>query len=382
MRSSDSKVAPVQAHDGQPRAGAAAAREAILRTIRERWREYFPDLADCSPPEVLASPQSAEHGYSVIHAYTLCFRERRARLGIIAKLRRGSYWSMAEGAGALRRAASLAKMEYRELSAAHRFFSNRAGPCGVVRPLDYIEEQNALLIERARGRDLGLLVTEDGPEIAGQLIRTGKWLRHFHDDVHRRFEHPWSPEDFGAALGTRTADLVRLGVPRTVVGEIEAAVLGSAEAFRGRETPGSTLHGDYKLRHVWATRDAIQVLDFGNVHEGDCYEDVAAMLVELRVLCLARPFASPASADRYARAFLQGYFGEDRIPPLLHCYVIESLAKKWSRRLLRWTGHPVAGAVQAGLERLGLKGAVDRLWLDRWFIRAIHVELERLETHA
>jgi aminoglycoside phosphotransferase (APT) family kinase protein len=135
------------------------------------------------------------------------------------------------------------------------------------------------------------------------------------------------------------------------------------------------LHGDYKLRHVWADRGSIQVFDFGNVHAGDCYADVASFLVELSVLRLGSPSFDSKKIDRYSEAVLSGYFTTER-PPLLGFYTVEALLKKWMRRLRSWSRTAMVSRLQMGARRVGAAPLVERLYLDRWFMARVRESLD------
>jgi hypothetical protein len=136
----------------------------------------------------------------------------------------------------------------------------------------------------------------------------------------------------------------------------------------------SLIHGDCKLRHVWATEDSIQVLDFGNTKTGDSWIDPAALVVELCLYSLwSRRLDSSGKADDI-RTLLRAYF--DGPPPLaFSLYVVDCLLKKWHRRLRRWgPGRGISG-LQRSLQRAGLAHRVDRLYVDRWFTSQIEAWL-------
>lgn len=356
-------------------------RRGILEIIRDRWRRYFPDLCGSSPPRVTMPREAREHGYSIIQEYAVIFDEAAVRRDVIAKVRRGALWGSVGDGGTAGKASSLARMEFEELSRAYRFFKRLGGDCQVIRPIAHLETYNAVIIEKAGGQDLGELVRRGEPGLTRQFERCGRWLRHFHIDVHSRHEEAWNLECYEDAIRHRAAALAALGVRTNLLDGLLEKILAKARAFRGCAVPASVLHGDLKLRHVWGRASGIEVLDFGNVHEGECYKDVAAFLVELLVLTLGRPLGGRPQ-DGYSQAFLDGYLRGEAPSLLLHHYIVESLLKKWSRRLRRWTNDPVSSLVQRGLEAIRVKNAVDRLWLDRWFRQAIEGQLALIEGRS
>ena len=173
----------------------------------------------------------------------------------------------------------------------------------------------------------------------------------------------------------RRETLLALGVSAGQLDPLLGHVLQVARTCRQREVPCSLLHGDYKLRHIWASHEFIQVFDFGNVHPGPCYVDVAAFLVELSVLKLGHPWFESRRVHGYTETFLRGYFSMQP-PQLLGLYVVEALLKKWVRRRRTWSRTSVASTLHMCLRQVGAKALVERWYLDRWFATRIHESLE------
>jgi hypothetical protein len=278
-------------------------------------------------------------------------------------------------------APELLKREFEELSRANRYFQARADGLRVVRPFDYFEELNTVLIEKASGADLGVLARTDQAGALAAFARCGQWLRAFHDEVHDARNRPWTVGKFEQRLTKRREKLVALGVPSDQLDPLLYQVLGASHACQERGVPQSLLHGDYKLRHVWASPGSIQVFDFGNVHVGDCYVDVASFLVELGVLRLGSPWFDAQRVSRYCEAFLSGYFPGGP-PPVLNLYVVDGLLKKWIRRLRMWSRTAVVARLHTYARRVGANALVDRWYLDRWFAARVRESLETLGRAA
>ena len=117
------------------------------------------------------------------------------------------------------------------------------------------------------------------------------------------------------------------------------------------------------------------MFDFGNVHHGPAYVDVAAFLVELSVLKLGHPWFEADRVHRYTEAFLRAYFPMQP-PPLLSFFVVEALLKKWMRRRRTWSRTSTASTLHTCVRRLGAKSLVERWYLDRWFVTRIREALE------
>jgi hypothetical protein len=259
----------------------------IRGRIEDCWPTYFPSLATRPAPEIVCR-RAAERGFSVTFEYELRFAQSSAE-HVFVKVRRDSR-NGAYLAHEVTQAPELLRLEYEELSRAHRYFSGRAGGLRVVRPIDYCEDLNAVIIEKASGRDLGLAAHRDVAAAMVAMRQCGQWLRAFHERVHKTRPRTWTVGEFETRVTNRREKLLALGVPAGQLDPLLAEVMKAARSCRQRETPWSLLHGDYKLRHIWASPGSIQVFDFGNVHTGPCYVDVAAFLVELSALKLGHPW--------------------------------------------------------------------------------------------
>jgi Ser/Thr protein kinase RdoA (MazF antagonist) len=181
--------------------------------------------------------------------------------------------------------------------------------------------------------------------------------------------------EFETRVTNRREKLLALGVPAGQLDPLLAEVMKAARSCRQRETPWSLLHGDYKLRHIWASPGSIQVFDFGNVHTGPCYVDVAAFLVELSALKLGHPWFEWQTVHHYTDTFLRAYFPMQP-PQLLGLFVTEALLKKWMRRRRTWSRTRVGSTLHACVKHIGAKSLIERWYLDRWFIARVRESLD------
>ncbi len=359
----------------------AQADDNLEQKIRARietcWPKYYPSLATRPAPEIVCH-RTVERGFSVMFEYELKFGRPRSEF-VMVKVRRDSKFGayMPED---VTQAPQLLRLEFDELSRAERYFERRDNGLRVVRALDHCEELNAVVIEKASGTDLGVLARTNEEEALAAFRRCGQWLRAFHEKIHTARPRVWTEGEFEARLNKRREKLLALGVADRHLDPLLREAVRLARACRQREVPHSLLHGDYKLRHIWAGPDSIQVFDFGNVHTGPCYVDVAAFLVELSVLKLGHPWFDTERGRRYAETFLYGYF-PGQPPQLLGLFTVEALMKKWMRRRRTWSRTPIASTLQTCVRRIGAKSLVDRWVLDRWFCARIRESLEMV-VHA
>jgi hypothetical protein len=356
-----------------PPASDDRLQDEIRQRLADRWRAYFPARAAGPAPEIVCRNGARSRGFSVMWEYELAFAEGRSEF-VLAKSRRDSRFGpyMPHEVTV---APELLRREFDELSRAHRHFRRHADGLRVVRPFDYFEDLNTVVIERASGRDLGVLARTHPKTSLAAFRLCGQWLRAFHADVHAARRQHWMIEEFEGRLIRRREQLLGAGVPAAQLDPLCRQIVAVAQACRQREMPASMLHGDYKLRHIWASRGSIQVFDFGNVHEGHCYVDVAAFLVELSALRLGHPWFDRQTLAKYTETFLHGYFAAPG-PQLLGLYIVEALLKKWVRRRRTWSRTAAASRVQTCVRRVGAKGLVERWYLDRWFIARINESLQ------
>ena len=348
-------------------------RQEICEQIERRWAGYFPSRPDATTPEVVCH-RTRSHGFSVLFEYEV----KCPGIGsehVIAKVRRDSRFGPYRGPE-VTRAPQLLRLEFEELSRAYQYFQDLNAGLGVVRPFDYLEEQNTVLIEKASGRDLGQLLDQfDDASLLTTFTQCGQWLRAFHQNIHQESTRIWTKAEFEPRLMKRRQKLLEQGVPTARVDGLLSVAADVPLGSKLHEVPYSVLHGDYKLRHIWASGGTIQVLDFGNVHPGDCYVDVAYFLVELSVLRLGSPWFDSKKVNRYSRAFLDGYFTTEP-PPLVGFYVVEALLKKWARRLRSWSRTSMASRFQACAKKAGVAPLVERGYIDRWFDARVREALD------
>jgi hypothetical protein len=281
------------------------------------------------------------------------------------------------------RAIEKGRIEWRELTKAYDHFATMTGGLRVVRPVGYIDSCHALLVKKAAGNELAKLI---GARVSGEtvaLTRAGRWLSIFHAGLHELSDREWTPAWCAACLDERKARFVSQNAPRQLWEPLFDCVQAHAGRTPSRSVPRSMLHGDFRLRHIWATPEGIEVLDFGNAHEGDCYADVAALTVELMMVQFGRPIGARRRADVYLRAFLRAYF-PDGPPPVFWFYVIDRLFKKWGRWLVRWNSPAkeawLAATLQQCVRLVNGAALMNEVYVSRWFAGRILEALGRTEN--
>lgn len=358
--------------DSQIAEGLASISADLQAHVLDRWRAYFPARASASPPDVQLTVR--HFGFSVLFEGMLTFPADARPERFMVKVRRNQRYGSIVPDDVNDRTLLLARKEYDEHVRAYQFFLNAPAELSVVRPIDYIERYHAFVVEHAAGRDLSKIVRSGEPIAVRSLERCGAWWRAFHDDLQQAQRCAWTADRLDRRLARRLERLRAIGAPVSLIAQLERDARAVARRVGPCQVPVSVIHGDCKLRHVWASPTGIQVLDFGNTKKGDSWMDPASLIAELSLYSLWSPRLHTASHLALMQAVVAGYFG-DHPPAAFWLYVADSLFKKWHRRLRNWGPGPGMMRIRRSLKRVRLDAPVERLYIDRWFATQIRAWL-------
>jgi hypothetical protein len=365
---SDSSVQPKEVAAGDPQMVSALAAE-LREYVMERWATYYPGRT--SVPVITLTPR--HFGFSVIFQVDLEFAAAGSERFMIKIRRQHKHGSFVRDE-LTERTLALSLAEFNEHVAAYGFFSGKPDGLSVVRPLDFIESHNAFVVEHAIGNDLSKLVRAGSPVVASAMRRCGLWWRMFHHELHGARDRPWEPEIIDEMIERRMVRLRKIGAPADTLDKVREEIRTASHRVRAVPVPVSLVHGDCKLRHVWATADGIQVLDFGNAKVGDSWMDPAAVVVELSLYSLWSRRMDSATKAAEMRMLLHAYF-EGPPPAAFALYVVDCLLKKWHRRLRNWGSGAGLNRLRRSLKTAGLDAPLERLYIDRWFTTQIRAWL-------
>jgi Ser/Thr protein kinase RdoA (MazF antagonist) len=330
---------------------------------------------------VVASQPARVQQRSALFEYTIICANPSPSVALIAKIHRHARASEDPNV-CVTAAIEDGRAEWRELSNAYPYFASQGDGLGMVRPIAYIEPYHALLVKKASGHELAKVIAAGGSGVTPALARAGRWLSRFHAGLHALSSREWTPTWYATCLDARRSRFLSVEASRGLWEPLLDRVQANAQQVSPQSIPRSVLHGDFRLRHIWASPDSIEVLDFGNVHEGDCYADVASLVVELMMARLGRPFVSRRLVDEYIGTFLQAYF-QGQPPRIVEYYVIDRLFKKWGRWLARWNNPTSeawwAATVQRWLQLAHATGVTNRMYVSRWFVARIREALARAD---
>ncbi len=186
----------------------------------------------------------------------------------------------------------------------------------IPRPLDYLPEGPAILMEAVQGESLQKRLpwidwlAQRRERAERDCRRAGEWLKFYHGpeplaeghvDVDARLE------DFKVAV----EKLADAGIGRRHGADWVRRLEADGESLRWRVQPVSRVHGDFTLDNVLSDGAHVTGLDLWGAHTNVIYNDIASFLNSLLLLRLTRPLRGTA-LSRLRSAVLHGYFGDKR----------------------------------------------------------------------
>ena len=359
----------------------------VTTHVRANLQQYYPDAG--SAARVVVAKPAQRRRFTVIFELSLQ-NQNGAQIGnLIAK----AYRITPKKGSRDQDVEQKSRREFEFHQQVYEYFEQQSSEFSAVRPLDYLPDLKCLLIEKAEGDDLGKLIrqaryalTEYGSlkaDLGNHFHRCGRWL----SLMHEGFAAP-EPSIFNKAAVERQVNhyyrrLMKAGGPATIADPVRQRILALGESFTGTPIRRSRLHGDFKLRHIFATTERIVPIDFGNEMVGNTFDDVARLLVEIRLLNYGLVLPVRQELPRYLQQqFLRGYFGAPQWPPLLHYQYIIWLWAKWDRRFKKFATNPIIKKLERGLRSLGIKHVINHTYVNGWFQRELNNELDRLESEV
>jgi hypothetical protein len=201
---------------------------------------------------------------------------------------------------------------------------------GATRPLAYLSPDRTLLTPAVAGAPLSRRTAGGGA--ARRLRRAGELLAALHRaPPEERWALVARDLDDEVAATSRACEHIAALLPS--VAAAAAEVLQRAREVYARVPGGETtlVHGDFKLDHLWASRDRLTIIDFDSARVADPALDVGKLLADLSLW-----LAGDANALQVARAaFIDGYGAPQRSDVVRRARAWESvwLVKAAARRI-------------------------------------------------
>ena len=309
--------------------------EKLRNRIAERAAFYFPDFT--GPIEVRIS-RRAQRSNSKIYEIQVRARQHGSRRIVV-------------------KASASARREYEQLKTLWEEFSVHS-TFGTVRPLDYLDEGPAFVMEAIGGASLQTLFPRwywraadvEQAESASHLA--GRWLRLYHKisttspvvsvDVVTKvadFQRTWK-------------DLAAVGFNQKTGEKISSLLHTLADDLNGKSFPRVRVHGDFSIDNVWLDQGRVVVLDISGAHRNMSELDIAAFLNSLLLLRFGG-WISLRTFRLLRAAFLNGYGDERTINPVAVNFfqatgVVDVLWELWQRRP-RWITRVLSQPVLTGV---------------------------------
>jgi len=212
---------------------------------------------------------------------------------------------------------------------------------GFINCLDYLKEQNALIMEFSEGerfsnwflQNNSIVTSSQNKTLLAQHIKSsGLWLQTFHHQnrfpaltvAQSDIEHSISE------LLSKANDLNLLSSTSSTIIEQTSAVLKNLENV---SLPQSLVHGDFGLQNINIQDNKVYVFDLQRDHAECIYHDIAYFLVTLDTLnpYPKHVFFSKRRSKQLKQDFLTGYFkgtpDNDEIK-MLNIYIIRNLIQR------------------------------------------------------
>lgn len=326
-----------------------AEKAALIAHLRTRAPAYFAELGEDVRVDLLSA---RPHRFSSTYLFRLTGRS--SQNDVLAKVARASN----RGTEALRRDRPRLspvtdwenvrpRLEYRSLSVAFEHFQ-RLGDArlGAVRPLDYIPELRAIIMEVNKQPTLRQLLWKGtrftpfiGTELDAAFRHAGAWLREFHrlpgDETEMGTLRAQRGEVLAALAAYGQFLEERLGTTPVLKDAVSTAIL-RARTVLPSALPLGLAHSDFAPRNVFVSPNGrVTVIDMIGKWRVPIYEDLAYFITALRMSGPQR-FSHGAAfhrdcLDRYEHEVLVGYFGAEGTPyGPIRVFKLLLLLDKWA----------------------------------------------------
>lgn len=234
----------------------------------------------------------------------------------------------------------LALYEFGSLETLQKEWPADSESVSFVRPLVFLEEYNAIVLERAYGAELSDTLKRSAlgkvmfpwRQLRSEqkmLSRIGVALGRFH-----RATKTTEPLDGNRIIEKIRGYLRRLVEEASINESLARRILETAERLADIATPGyasSTLNGLRLHSFLIENGGAIKGLDPGKSRAGPPQQDLARMVVSLRSLFWGKPWSPLANPNpAFEKAFLSGWGSvNDLNRPMLSLCIIKQLLRDW-----------------------------------------------------
>lgn len=320
------------------RAVVPALPDGLVQRLRERVPDYFPETRKVGQIRLL---RTHHRPYSDIYRLSIDSDSIRAR-EVIVKVSRD------------------ADVQFRAMMAVWPDFSVHP-TLKIPRPLDYLEEGPALVMEAVSGTTLQARLPWLGWG-GGRLRaaeedcrRAGQWLRFYHDLGRTDEPAPLDVDFKWNGLEESLEELAEAGFDPRLGQRLTERLRPVAERLHHQPLQISHVHGDFKADNLLIDDVKVTALDLEAQYQNAIDHDVASFLNSLLLQRLTRPVSWQAIC-RLRQAFLEGYFGREHYDGSaieflqgfeLLCVVLEIVSRRRSAVFRAWIERFLAEMIEA-----------------------------------
>ncbi|GAA2719552.1 phosphotransferase [Cellulomonas aerilata] len=204
---------------------------------------------------------------------------------------------------------------------------------GVPRPLGWDPDRQLLAQEEAPAETLHALLVDGALGTAEPARRVGTWLARLH--AVRTLHLPSLPADFETHALERYGVALEAELPE-LAGRIGALRSATGRALSAVRLPHVPTHGDFQPKNVHLDDRRVVVIDFDRAAAAPGARDLGHFVGQTRTMVAAH-HGSPALADTWVGAFLDGYLDEGGSPDAVSAagpYVARTYAEVLYYRLV------------------------------------------------
>ena len=213
-----------------------------------------------------------------------------------------------------------------------------------VRPLDFIPEFAAIVMEKLPGRNLleianAAVTLRQKSQAIQAAYRAGRLLKALHEIDHGNYPRRavLDKEDYLAKLSSLVDTLQRLGLSKPYLRHLQdtGCIIQKGIDQTREEITLTFVHGDFYPENIVISEEGAAYTVDTTLHRiAPTVEDIAKLLIGLdtmkRAVLLGRGLIKHSVIEQMKCAFLHGYFGND-LPcsKVLTLYQILLLLKRW-----------------------------------------------------
>ncbi len=224
--------------------------------------------------------------------------------------------------------------------------------CTAVRPVGYLEQWNAVVMEKVEGKALKELLLHPKtlfrlPSAKAELLEliasSARWLRVFHDRVSGMQEVPFLVDEIWMDVDESLERLERYSEERVNIEKYRIIFRKAMEEIAHLKIPVGIVHDDFHYSNILVEgSDRVCAIDNAGDYRTCAYVDLATLITDPQTRTLqimTGGFYIPSNLiENLEKEILQNYFGEEVYPKeVVDFFCALAILNKWSEGLARFS---------------------------------------------